>query len=858
MADSVVKLRVDSREYDSKIKRAADGLRAFGDNCKKAGESVSKADKDTLSYVQAIGKMETVNRTAKGKINEMTSAFTELSVQYKQLTDEEKKSPFGQALSQSLDQLKGRINESKAQLSEVNSELGNTSAKGGEAGGIINQLAGKFSITLDAVKLFNVGLQATQAALQVAKDAFFASEAAVDEWGRIVDSSKSLYEGFLNSINNGDISGFLGRIDQIVGAARAAYNELDRLGTMRTIQAPQISAQQSENDRLRTMIQTGRWISAPGRSSGNMKDGQVLTAPQIRALEKMLTNGVNNVVTLVGNEVKQTGSAIEAVYRRQGAELGMSVQEFKKGTSSMAEFDKRIKGAEAYNRWVAEHTTTDIKTGRQIAPRNVPKELRQYKGWDVFRVDGQRYNDLVQLIQQRDQQASQMYNMQGQAYRTINRADGITTRSIMGRGGGGRTGGKGGRGGGGGTVVAPPPVGSIAEQEAKVQALTKAWREATDQAGRDGYLAQLNEAKAVLEQMQGKTKVEEIIPEGSFKALNKELKDLMAQRELLSDPMEVAIMDDQINEVREKIDELNGKTIKVSVEVPKPPTLEFQIRTKMAEDAIAADANALRNLLEVTIKNEIGDISLPPDTLERLFAGLDVPSDFMERIIRDGLSGVDILGNLISGQYGEVMNVPDEVWQGIVDQINRKLKEKGLGAISLDMGSGNVSGSGDGNAKASFQTIGDMLGRISSATGSIVSGLNDLGVKIPEGISKVIGTVQVVAGILTGISALISIITAIQGTKAIPIIGTFLANGGIARAASGLLTGNHMSGDNVPVMVNDGELILNRAQQGVLADALRGNAGAVQLEARIHGEDIVLATRNVDRRRGKGEVVRSR
>jgi hypothetical protein len=86
----------------------------------------------------------------------------------------------------------------------------------------------------------------------------------------------------------------------------------------------------------------------------------------------------------------------------------------------------------------------------------------------------------------------------------------------------------------------------------------------------------------------------------------------------------------------------------------------------------------------------------------------------------------------------------------------------------------------------------------------------------------------------------------------------FLSNGGIARAASGLLTGNHMSGDNVPVMVNDGELILNRAQQGVLADDIRGNAGAVQLEARIHGEDIVLATRNVDRRRGKGEMVRSR
>ena len=59
----------------------------------------------------------------------------------------------------------------------------------------------------------------------------------------------------------------------------------------------------------------------------------------------------------------------------------------------------------------------------------------------MFRVDGQRYNDLVQLIRQRDQQAGQSYSMQSQAYRTMNRAEGITLRQIMG-GTGGSGGGK--------------------------------------------------------------------------------------------------------------------------------------------------------------------------------------------------------------------------------------------------------------------------------------------------------------------------------------------------------------------------------------------------------------------------------
>lgn len=68
-------------------------------------------------------------------------------------------------------------------------------------------------------------------ALKVAKDAFFANEKQLDEWNRTVESSKSVYNGFLSALNTGDISGFLSNIDQIVSAARDAYNALDELQT---------------------------------------------------------------------------------------------------------------------------------------------------------------------------------------------------------------------------------------------------------------------------------------------------------------------------------------------------------------------------------------------------------------------------------------------------------------------------------------------------------------------------------------------------------------------------------------------------------------------------------------------------
>ena len=355
---------------------------------------------------------------------------------------------------------------------------------------------GKFSA-------LSAAIGATTTAMKVAKDAFNASEAAVDEWGRIVDSSKSLYEGFLNSINNGDISGFLGRIDEIVQAARKAYDELDRLGTMKTIQSPKISAQMTENERLRMMIRTRRYIAPQDGRRATMANGTLLSDAQIRVLERQLANGMKNVTTLVGNEINQTSRAINAVYERQAKELGMSLNEFKRGTSSMAEFEKRVRGGEMYERWQQEHSVVDQQSGRLIAPTS-GNPYKQYRGWNNFRVDGERYNKLVQLILQRDQQMGQSYSMQSQAYTTINRAEGITSR-IGGRGGGGR----GGSGGGGGSTSADVvvseivPIDSVRTLKKEMAELQKEQELVTNPASWESYQSIINGIAIRIKEIKG-------------------------------------------------------------------------------------------------------------------------------------------------------------------------------------------------------------------------------------------------------------------------------------------------------------------------------------------------------------------
>ena len=72
---------------------------------------------------------------------------------------------------------------------------------------------------------------AVSGALKVAKDAFFKNEQQLDEWGRVVQSCEGLYNGFLNTLNSGDFSGFFQNIDNIIKASREAYNAIDELAT---------------------------------------------------------------------------------------------------------------------------------------------------------------------------------------------------------------------------------------------------------------------------------------------------------------------------------------------------------------------------------------------------------------------------------------------------------------------------------------------------------------------------------------------------------------------------------------------------------------------------------------------------
>lgn len=145
------------------------------------------------------------------------------------------------------------------------------------------------------------------------------------------------------------------------------------------------------------------------------------------------------------------------------------------------------------------------------------------------------------------------------------------------------------------------------------------------------------------------------------------------------------------------------------------------------------------------------------------------------------------------------------------------------------------------------------LGNIAGGIGSIVGGIESLGVEIPEGMKSVIGGMQTMIGILSGIA---SIVTAIEAISTANLFK--LAGGGVVHAAggwSGMVPGTAYSGDNVPALLNSGELVLNQFQQQALAANLNG--GGMQnmhLTGSLQGEDILVSINRVGRRKGYGEV----
>ena len=885
MADSILRLKVESQEYDNKLKQAAQGLTRYADECRKVGGTLEVVEKDTLDYVRAIGQMDTTSRTATGKLSEMKKAFVELSAQYKQMTDAEKNSPFGKALAASLDQLKGRIQDSKTQLDDINKELGNTKQSGDSAKGGIEGLTSALGINVKSLVGWGAAIGAAKGALDVAKDAFFASEQNLDDWSRTVYSAESVYQGFLTALNTGDISGFLNNINTIVKAASEAYNALDRLGTMKTIDTPQLTAKQSEIQRMQTMLRTGRWVDrADGvKSALGYKTGDVLPKEVLNTISQQLKSAMSEVAGIMKQEIGAANTAIDALYKEQAARLGMSNEQFKKGTASMAVFEENLQKAQKYLDFEREHTTSVTSTtSAGIAYTtnvrdNVANPYEQYKNWKVFKDDGELYQRIVQEIRNRGAAESQYYSQVGQAYRGINRVENVKV----------------GGGSGGGSGNSPQE-----QAQKQVEAALLAYNQTVEMArlemesGRKSeadmketllsaqkqlwtaygkahntyadpkYKEAQDTAAAEIVKLGGEVKTATEAQKAAEQAAREQeaaAKKLAAEQEKLADTYAEAATAAADNNLKgffaanKKAEGMGG----TAVEMPLTFTAtssnidafigHLKERLSTADvgselfnklTAQAADATAMKNVIEMAMKRGVEMSVIDPSGLwKKVFT--DNPGDYID----------------------------DKTWEKLQQTINEKLSEMGIEPIKIDLQTGNLVQAGKDvqSVAGNFRDAGSAI----SAVGAALNSIEDPGVKVAGIVAQAIGTVaSAFAGALASDgstkSNIWAFIAAAAASTASMITMIDSIHSATGYANGGIIPGNSMSGDNMVGMTPDGsvyglnaqEVVLNRAQVGNLASQLEGGVGrSTNSQSYVSGENIILGVNNALSSRGQGELV---
>ena len=150
----------DTSKFVNEFQSIGSAARRVTADMKKFRETTdgtfTTAEKEEIAFARSLGQLTTQSSTAKGQFKELKSAVGNLTISYRSLTDEEKNSPFGQAIAQSIQELTERAGNAKDAIADVNAAIINASSDTRT----FDQIAGGMNTLISTVQ---VGVGALQA-----------------------------------------------------------------------------------------------------------------------------------------------------------------------------------------------------------------------------------------------------------------------------------------------------------------------------------------------------------------------------------------------------------------------------------------------------------------------------------------------------------------------------------------------------------------------------------------------------------------------------------------------------------------------------------------------------------------------
>ena len=839
MADVITRMRVDSSEYDQKIKRAQQNLLSLEQQFRATKQSMNTLSKENVEYVKSIGNMETVSRTARGRLSELTSAFTELSMAYKRLTDEEKKGDFGVALSGSLEQLKARIGEAKTQLSDVTAELGETGHAGVDLNGVMDQLGGQLGINTGLIRGLSAGTIGATAAIGAMVTTTLAASKAFADYNRELSM-----RGQVTTVTTGlqgpsadrmtdaarSISDVYGTdFREVINAANTLMTQFGQTGD---------SAMQLIRDGMQGMIMGDgpKLLSMIQQYAPSFRDAGI-SASQLVAIIHNSEGGIftdqnmNAIVMGIKNIRLMTNKTSEAL-----GELGIDGQKMSQQLSdgSMTIFQALGQVSEAIER---------TGSGSQAAG-----EVMQYVFGRQGTVAGTKLGEAIATLNTNLEETKNQTGKLGKAY---------------------------------------------ADLEGANERLNKAIRDCFEYDGWEtmttGLKTGLVTALAAVAEKMGEiktfvtgievagTNVFDVIRTSAINSLGPLGKMLNLLIDIKKAKGGIGSGGDAGAALSAVLPAAAGvqSSKPQKPEPPKPPKPEPPKPPK-AEPMVEGGLKGVKDMGVESVRTTESmrelqaELSRWREALAEATNGPDfraAEQGIAQTKRRMGVQGAAVRMGVSTTEMLDITDGAGEAAEQLRQRIEDELKEHPIVVPVETGGAAKLPKIGEETMKA-WQNAASAVGSVGSALQSI----EDPGAKVAGIIANAIATIAMtfakslegtwtpwdwIAGAAAGTATMIATIAAIKSATA----GSY--------AQGGIVPGNSYSGDRLTANVNSGELILNRSQQDAVAAQLEwarqdirgdGGTGGAGGSGRpyVTGEEIWTGTNNYTKRSGRGEIVTTR
>ena len=825
-SNSILKLQVDDKQYEASLKSAQQGLKALQDALRNSGKSFADVDKATEQYIRELGKMGTTAKTARGSIGEMSSTFVELSRIEKHLTDQERQSPVGKALSESLAQLKQRTIDAKNELQGLENQLKNVAdVKLPETGGLFGggkldgmlQVFGGNLMTKGAGMLAGLASEMgdmVQQGIELAKQGE-GIRIAFERLGRgdILDGLRQATHGTVTDL-------------ELMKAA-VKFNDfklpVEELGTMLAF------AQQKAKDTGQSVdYMVDSIVTGLGRKSLMILDNLGLSASEIK--EKMAETGdmTKAVGEIIREQMSKAGDYVETAADR-AAQANVNLQ------NKMEELGRKFAPLQeaSNNLWTSMKIGIMDLIGGPLTNfiNKLTEAGRIAQQYGVLGGNAKVGRMTQNLSNAREGNRQSIYNQQVSSFwRYINPREqqlkdirawqsGQRGEALQGR------------------------ISAITEKYGSLDA-TKIQAE-VDAAKK--MLADYQQAaKNILNPV--KAEIDTSEAELNVTSLKKKLAELEAQRKKAIAAGDTDLSKSllkQINQTKADIRGLDPNALKTTTtNKNKPEYLDFYKQQLNADKG-----GGLKSEFEhISPMEKFKDqAKFDPENI------LGSPENWEKAkdVIAGTIGGVsDILSGSLSEVEGFKESLDNLSFEGFqesyekvekdVKGLTKNLKQQNM-AMSLAASAANSFG-------AALSGIDDPAAR---AAGTVISAIANIALGFGMAVAQAgkMGPWAWLAYVAAGTAALATTISTVHSL-------TGYANGG-------MIEGNSYSGDNLMsqgpdgglIGLNAGEIVLSKSMQNNLANTLSSNGSPIRVIGRVRGSDIVLSVDRSLKSSGRGELL---